>query len=309
MEKETLSREAFEEASYFVLHSARGLERNIYKYRFEDGNIGPILVELHHYQNPDGGFGHGLEPDLRSPVSSPIATTRAFQRLNKLDPEKIKGDLVKAGIDYFQKTFNSEVNRWFATPSEINDYPHAPWWHYNEEKGGTIIDESWGNPTAEILGYLLRFDQFVDRIDTEKLLNRAVERLNKNGDLSSEHEVQCYVKLYRYLPSAWSSKVRDRLVQAVQQFVRTDPSEWDDYVPKPIDFVNSPDSFNFGISTHLIEENLDFLIEMLENNGVIEPNWEWGQYEEEWDRAKKEWTGILTLRGLTLLNEFGRIRA
>lgn len=309
MEKETLSREAFEEASNFVLHSARGLERKIYKYRFQNGTVGPILVELHHYQNPDGGFGHGLEPDLRSPLSSPIATTHAFQRLNKLDLEEIEGDLVKDGIDYFQNTFNPEVKRWFATPSEINDYPHAPWWHYDEEKGGTMIDESWGNPTAEILGYLLKFNQFVDRIDTEKLLNHAVQRLNRNGDLSSEHEVQCYVKLYRYLPSEWCSKIRDRLANAVQQLVRTDPSEWNDYVPKPIDFVKSPDSFKFGISANLIEENLDFLVESLKSNGVIEPSWEWGQYEEEWDRAKKEWTGILTLRGLTLLDEFGRIRA
>ena len=34
-----------------------------------------VMVALIAFQNPDGGFGHGLEPDTRSPASSGIASS------------------------------------------------------------------------------------------------------------------------------------------------------------------------------------------------------------------------------------------
>ena len=38
-----------------------------------------ILDELRKFQNNDGGFGHGLEPDWRSSESSALCTSIAFQ--------------------------------------------------------------------------------------------------------------------------------------------------------------------------------------------------------------------------------------
>lgn len=304
METARLSKEAFNKASDFLLHSARGLERNIYKHKFDGASCDPILVELQHYQNPDGGFGHGLEPDLRSPRSSPIATTHAFQKLNTLNPGDVPEGFVDSGISYFEKSFNPDSNRWFAASKEINNYPHAPWWHYEEESEKTITGSSWGNPTAEILGYLIQYDQFVDRIDIEELLREALERLRTQVECRSEHEIYCYIRLYKALPDKWSSRFRDQLVRVVQQVVRTDPSDWNDYLPTPLDFIDNPDSFQFGISDQLVTANLNLLIKILEDRGIIEPNWEWGQYEEEWARAKKEWTGILTLRALITLDNF-----
>ncbi len=303
-----LSKEGFEKASDFLLHSARGLERAIYNYRFRGETSNKILTELKHYQNPDGGFGHGLGPDLRCPLSTPIATTQAFQKLAELDRSEVPPGLVREGIGYFEESFNTEQNRWFSARKEVNDYPHAPWWHYDEELAGTVIDQSWGNPTAEIIGYLLVYDEFVEKTDAEKLLKQAFRKLNNSKEYDSEHEIYCYLRLYRALPSRFSEKIREQLTAAVRNLVRSEASEWTSYVPTPLDFVKSPKEYRFGIDDGLLDANLNYLVEQLETNGTIEPTWEWGQYEEDWESAKQEWTGILTLEALTLLEEFDRIR-
>lgn len=307
MKKETLSESGFESASDFLLHSARALERKIYESRFQDSSSDRVVTELKHYQNPDGGFGHGLSPDLRSPVSSPVVTTKAFQTLNQTEKERVPGELVKKAISYFEKTFDEESGRWFTVPREINNYPHAPWWHYDGESGGTVLDESWGNPTAEITGYLLEYEGLVDGLNPTDLLADAVERLNSQEDFHSEHEIYCYVRLFRSAPENWSARIQPKLEEAVQELIQANLEEWGNYVPKPLDFVRKPNHERFGIDRDLLEKNLNFLVENLEENGVIEPTWEWGQYEEEWDRAKQEWTGILTLEGLITLNQFDRI--
>lgn len=307
MKKEILSKNGFESASDFLLHSARALERKIYESRFQDSSSNKVVMELQHYQNPDGGFGHGLGPDLRSPVSSPIVTTKAFQILSQIEREGAPEELVKNAIRYFERSFDEQAERWFTVPPEINNYPHAPWWHYDGENGGTVLDESWGNPTAEIIGYLLEYKDLVNGLSPTDLLPEAVDRLDSKEDFCSEHEIYCYVRLFRRAPEDSSTRMWPNLAEAVQGLIQANLEEWGNYVPKPLDFVKEPDHESFGIDRDLLEKNLNFLVENLEENGVIEPAWEWGQYEEEWDRAKKEWTGILTLEGLITLDQFNRI--
>ena len=307
MSKRVLSQEAFNKASHFLLHSTRAVERSAYNCHFEGAEGDKLLLELGNYQNPDGGFGHGLEPDLRLPYSSPFTTSVAFRHLGHLDENKRRGKLSENGINYFEKTFCRDKERWFAVPKKVNDYPHAPWWHYSGNGERTAADNNWGNPSAEITAYLLRYKDFVQEIDLTELVKTAVRKLNNKREFHSEHEIFCYLKLYYALPSKWAKKIEDKLYTAIQNLVCSNPDKWDNYVPQPLHFVDSPDSQRFGISESLIEENLEFWIEMLEQEGVLKPSWKWDQYEKEWERAKSEWTGILTLKALTTLDKFNRI--
>ena len=304
---EYLSKEGFQNAAKFIKGSARYLERSIFNYRFGNENRNNILTALKDYQNPDGGFAHGLGPDLRAPVSTPIETTHAFQKLEEFDTEEADCDLVEGGVKYFEAAFNEKHGRWFAASKEVNDYPHPPWWHYDEEKGGTVIDESWGNPTAEIIGYLKKYEDLLNDLDADRLVREAISRLKEKREYDSEHEIYCYVRLYRALPAERAREIRSDLADAARNLVRKDPEEWTEYVPRPLDFVKSPEGFQFGISDELLEANLDFFVDTLENQGVIRPTWEWGQYEDAWEQAKQEWIGVLTLEALTLLDRFGRI--
>ena len=69
-----LSREAFDRARDFIKAQARPLDRVLFEYRFEGAPVDLVTAELARFQNDDGGFGHALEPDLRTPTSSALAT-------------------------------------------------------------------------------------------------------------------------------------------------------------------------------------------------------------------------------------------
>src|SRR6185503_12022171 len=73
-----LQKEAFQRARKFLQTKARPLDRELFRFWFEDGTRESVEAELERFQNEDGGF-HGLESDLRLPQSSPIATSLAFQ--------------------------------------------------------------------------------------------------------------------------------------------------------------------------------------------------------------------------------------
>ena len=63
--------ELLEKGENFIWENARLLERAIFSYHFYSGSDIRILEILKTYQNEDGGFGHALEPDLRTPDSHP----------------------------------------------------------------------------------------------------------------------------------------------------------------------------------------------------------------------------------------------
>jgi hypothetical protein len=75
-------------ASAFMASHARVLDRR----RFEAATTGSdaarqaIIRALDAYRNPDGGYGWGLEPDLRAPESQPAGALHAFEALADAGP-------------------------------------------------------------------------------------------------------------------------------------------------------------------------------------------------------------------------------
>ena len=65
---------------------ARVLDRRRFELRFDGGDPEPVLAALRAYRNADGGYGHGLEPDLRARESQPAAAFHAFEVLAELAP-------------------------------------------------------------------------------------------------------------------------------------------------------------------------------------------------------------------------------
>lgn len=68
-------------AENFIWSTARLVDRHRYALLFEDGPAEAVVEALRGYRNPDGGFGHGLEPDLRCPSSQPAPTLYALEML------------------------------------------------------------------------------------------------------------------------------------------------------------------------------------------------------------------------------------
>ncbi len=71
-------------AEQFIWHTARVLEQRRFVYHFLDGDADAVETALTAYRNPDEGYGHALEPDVRGPVSQPLHTAHALRVLDSI---------------------------------------------------------------------------------------------------------------------------------------------------------------------------------------------------------------------------------
>jgi hypothetical protein len=79
-------RDQLSAARGFMAGHARLLDRRRFGLLFDGGETEAVLHALRAYRNPDGGYGHGLEPDLRAPESQPAAAFHAFEVFADLAP-------------------------------------------------------------------------------------------------------------------------------------------------------------------------------------------------------------------------------
>src|SRR3954470_16308091 len=66
-------------ASSFMASHARTLHRRRFDLLVEGGDPAPVLAAVDAYRNADGGYGWGLEPDLRAPESQPACALHALE--------------------------------------------------------------------------------------------------------------------------------------------------------------------------------------------------------------------------------------
>ena len=79
-----LNRAAFDRARAFIDAKGRALDAALLRHTFDEADPEAALALLAPYQNPDGGFAHGLEPDLPTPASTAIVTSVGLQILRQL---------------------------------------------------------------------------------------------------------------------------------------------------------------------------------------------------------------------------------
>src|SRR5947209_14415800 len=111
-------------AERFMLANARLLDRHRLAVLLHGAPAAPAIDALRAYRNPDGGFGHALEPDVRAPASEPAATLHALD--------------VLAGIGALGDPMVADAAAWFASIADLDGgvpfvlptasaHPHAPW--------------------------------------------------------------------------------------------------------------------------------------------------------------------------------------
>ena len=144
-----------ESSRAFLYRNARPLDLARFRYHFEGGKIEDVLTALSFYQNPDGGFGHALEADAWNPNSSPIATWCATEILREVGVLDASHPIVRGILRYLASGKDFDGHFWYTAVRSNNDYPHAPWWHTDEDStcGGDY------NPTACLAGFILRYSE------------------------------------------------------------------------------------------------------------------------------------------------------
>lgn len=299
-----LSQEAQAKAQAFLFEQARPLERSLYSYHFQGGDREEVFTELAPFQNPDGGFGHGLEPDVRLPDSSVIVTTVGLQILRELNAAE-DHPLVPGAIRYLLDTYNSEHEGWLIIPETVDKVPHAPWWQYDGD-----LSKCRANPRAEIIGYFFDYSGLVSGDLRDRLVAVVLSHLDTLPDAMEMHDLLCYIRLAetKTLPEAARAKIMQKLTRAVGCVVAREPDQWEGYGLKPLMVVTSPDAPFAQMLAQETNLNLDYEIGCHQEDGSWAPNWSWSDaFPEAWPEAEREWKGVLTVETLKTLRNFGRL--
>jgi len=305
----TLSREAFDRAREFIETQARPLERALFDLRFGDGGSERVIEELTHFANRDGGLGRALEPDVRTPSSSALATALALRALEEIGCPA-DHPLVRRATDWLVGAYDSEAAVWRVIPMDANDHPHAPWWHDENGSLARTFDGFQIIPRALLVGLLHHFGQHIpaDWLDevTESTV-RYVEDVDVLGS-GGGSDLEYVVHLARTgaLPGRYRERLIGRIRQAIPQVVVRDPVKWSTYCITPLRATPSPDSIGADLIEAELQQNLDFLVDRQSRDGAWDPTWTY-EYPLDWTVARQEWRGILTLEALTTLKAFGRI--
>jgi hypothetical protein len=284
---------AFEKGSRFIWENARLLERAIFEYFFLDGSPDRIRSILRLYQNKDGGFGHAIEPDLRTPFSQPVFVEFALRTL--YDCQIRDEELANRACDFIARHADLEQGIAMSFPS-AQDYPHAP--HMGSPSAqqpsmdrliGLVGLLNWQRSShpwlkgavetclANIISYpfddahtILTSFCLIESVSPERPVKRIFEKLA--SDLHKAHFI------------CWEVPVNT-------------------YGLTPLSFAPRPDSFCRKIFTdEQINAHLDDLLLRQQPDGGWPILW-----QPPSDMARQEWRAQWSLQALASLRAYGRI--
>ena len=308
-----LSPAAYGRARRFLRTEARPLDRALFEFRFEGAPADAVAEALSAYRNADGGFGHALEPDLRTPASSALATGMGLKVLKEIG-RPASDPLVEGAVRYLLDTFDARSQVWRVIPPEANEHPHAPWWH---DEGGSLARTFDGFriiPRAQLAGLLHHFSAAVPAPWLEALTERTVagvetiDALGTGGGDDLAYALSLAEE--KALPEKYRQRLLRRLRAAVPVAVSRDPAEWHTYSLHPLKVIHSPASAVADLLPDAVQADLDYQTACQTPEGTWDPVWTWGDaYPEAWEQARHEWRGHLTLETLTILRNFGRVEA
>lgn len=307
-----LSKDAFEQIHLWIRRNGREIDTALWRFHFEGEPQQAVLDALTSYQNPDGGFGHALEPDCWNPRSTPYQTCCALEMLHAVNMHDPTHPIYRGIVRYLESGDGSDGDLWLFTVPGNNDAPHAIWWEYSDETNRT---ESLGL-SAMLSVYALRLCE-----PTSALYQRGlrVARLTLDAVLTDALTGEMAISSPFALLPLWMElgMVTDpqalisKLSQAAISRVVTDRSQWSNYVPRPSGVVFSPESPLYPALAQAINDELDYYVETLPEDDVWPINWSWHHPDPgyagpfavtaNWAKAGKA-IGILKL-----LQAFGRL--
>lgn len=263
-------------------------------------NDDAVLRALESYQNDDGGFGHGLEPDIQMPASSVAATDVAVNLLEDIAPSPRKTAMIKRIVAYFETTYDKETRSWDIVPPEVDDHPHAVWWNYDAIDGFT-----YGNPNPEVAGFLAQHRGHLRGLDLQPLVDKVVAHINEAPlETISMHSLLSMLRFYMRVDKVVQASVEERLAELVEALVAFRPDEWEGYVLEPYKVADIAPEF-LREHADALAKNITYHEAMLAT-GLPQPAWQWYQYDDVFQRIKDDWVAFLTYGVLKTIKRFGK---
>jgi hypothetical protein len=281
----------------FIYRQGRVLERRLFASLYEAAPADGVIDALRAYQNQDGGFGHGLEPDKRCPASLPIDVETALLAMvmvGQSDPQ-----MLSRACDFLARMAEDAAAGGgvpLAT-AVIEGFPRAEHWTEWTYAPGL-------NPTAGLVG-LLRQLQVEHRWLSEASAY-CWARLESAELPEGAHTLSEVLTFLDHNPERERSDAVAELVAArlptAPQF-RWSPLDLE-YGLTPLHLAPRPDArWRRFFSDSQIDGHLDRL------QGDQQPDGGWPlSWEPPSEASTLEWRGSETLRALNTLTAYGRVR-
>ncbi|MGC4937186.1 hypothetical protein [Kribbella sp. DT2] len=279
--------EIFAAGREFVRRDARLLERRLFARLFEGADGAGVLDALRGYRNADGGFGHGLEPDKRSPASTALDVETAFDVMLAADVRD--DELIGGACDWLQSVATPEGAVSLCNPA-IEGYPRAE--HMSEWTYAPAL-----NPTAGLVGRLhkLGFEHPWREQAGEWCRGELAKGLPE--DAHGMHEA---LEFLEHEPDVDLDQVRDWLPKlSMYRANADDPS----YGVTPLHLAPTPDSrWRQLFTQEQIDGHLDRLLADQQDDGGWAITW-----EPPGPMATLEYRGVVTVGALRSLQLNGRL--
>lgn len=311
-----MNQRKLKELQNWMFRNARPLELARWRYIMKSEKKDGVLECLKAFQNSDGGFGHGIEPDFWNPASTPMASWAGAQILKEVeaDPEE---EIIQNLVEYLVNTVDLKTGMWPSSVPGNNHHPHAPWWQWSDS-----IQKDWMfNPAVELSAYLIHWS----RKSSEaweigwKSMEKAISHLMK-AESMDRHELSNFKNAIDLLQSnAWEFNQRTtyplevvgkKVWELIEDCMDRNYEKWGkDYQPLPLDFIDHPQqmkNIRFSGIENLVEKNLTFYATSLNAEGVWDITWNWERYPEEFAVAKRIWQGILIVNRCKTFMIFGK---
>ena len=276
----------------FLEREGRLIERRLAATVFDGAPAVGAIDTLRGYRNPDGGFGHGLEPDKRCPDSLPIDVEGAFEIM--LVAGAVDEAMVLFACDWLGKVAGPDGSVPLSFPV-MEAHPRAEHWSEWTYAPGL-------NPTAGLAGRLHRMGI------SHPWLDRATEwcwqRLDQGFD-EDAHALREVAVFLAHVPDrdragAVGASVGGWLAKA--QWYRADPDD-PSYGVTPLDLAPEPD----GPWSHLFDQaTIDGHLDRLQRDQQPDGGWAI-TWEPPGTASTLEWRGMLTLWALRVLRAYGRL--
>ncbi|MDF1698087.1 MAG: hypothetical protein P1U56_19725 [Saprospiraceae bacterium] len=294
-----LSKSKFLKARDFILTNARMIERRLFEFYFENGNKEGVFHAVYAYRNPDGGFGHGLEPDTASPESQPLFSIMALETLDEVG-YLTKDVILNDFMPYFERVTTEKGGiPWMLRPK--SEYPCGE--HFKTVKEWAAL-----STTAPLLGILEKYNIRIP------WMKKAEQFVWDEIDRIKEKHVFCHLCTPRRLQFLNYTKTKDKAEIALNDLKKwiladgvickdTSDDGWGLYEkPHSLCYASHPDHVLRSIfSEETIESDLEGLINKQKSDG------RWDTCYGISEGTKLEWAGIQTLWTVKVLESYGRI--
>jgi hypothetical protein len=294
----TSSGERLRAGREFIERQGRLLEQRLFATLFEGAPPTGVVLAVRGYQNGDGGFGHGLEPDKRCPASLPIDVEVAFQALAAA--HTVDERMVGRACDWLGSVSDPAGAVPLAFPV-IEEHPraeHLTEWTYQP---GLF-------PTAGLAGLLYGLGVAHPWRERATAYCWSAIEPGEAGEDGLPGDAHALAQVLLFLENVPDQGRARALVPAVAQtlpatsWFRADPDD-PSYGVTPLHVAPAPDSsWRPLFEEAQIHGHLDRLERDQQGDGGWPITW-----EPPSEASRLEWRGMETLRALRVLRAYGRL--